>query len=1206
MPEITEWEFTADVASQINGVIARRPDLPFSEARCEQRGRGSAKRRDLTLLGKNRKPLFTGEVKMPGTREGRSPLNEAVVIDAHDKANAIGVEHFFTWNVNNCILWNTFETGKSITDRHIEFIKALPSPIATADEVKDPRVAEQIAQFLEKLLDRCAAISSGDIPIAKLPLDEKFINVWELAIFPIVQETHAALSRQYSSSPGFKRSLDKWMVEEQGSIPSNDEAITRENLERAAKFSSYVLANKILFYQALRRQFSGLRKLQIEDVIRTADALSIYLTDSFDHATRITKDYETVFAGDFGDGLPLMSENAVDFWRDLLEDTSKFDFTEIPYDVLGHIFENLLSPEERHKFGQHYTRSEIVDLINAFCIREPEAKVMDPSCGGGTFLVRAYQRKKDLSSGKLSHEQLIEQLYGTDISAYPVHLTTINLATRDLKQGANYPLVARKDFFKAKSGAGTFKVPNESGCEIKPLPKLDAIVGNPPYIRQEKITEYYGQKYKERLQELVHTDAPGTVLSGRSDLFSYFFIHSYALLEDDGYLGLLTSSGWLDTAYGFDLQHFLLNNFEIVAIIESSCEPWFTGARVTTAATILRRQSDPEKRQANNVKFVWFKQRISEFIPQDHTDEDLRRVMFEELRDHIEQLEDGEDTERWRVRVVNQGELYRMGCFSFDLTPDDEDHADEEEDEPHVDGTAQHVLGKDWTPANPDLPRGRAYKGYKWGIFLRAPEILTKLVKRGGDKFTPLGQIANVRFGVKTGCDTFFFPRDVTQEKLAEGFSDSEFENRFGISKKQAKDIRIVLAGDGSQHLIEAEFLEPEIHSLMEIDAFEIHPHELSREILLVSGEKDALKNKHVLKYIRWGEREGFQNRITVANRVSATKAWYDLTDERPAQLILPKLQQYRHIISLNTESLLNNSSLLSVYCPSDFAAGLGAVLNSTVVALFKQFFGRMHGAEGSLQLDVYSAKMMTIPNLQLGNARVVKRVVRAFAQMRMRKAGPLVDVDSTVGDQWTGELAMDDRQELDDAVLELIGVENPNERVSLRDELYHEVTKLYRQIRATERIMQRYRSQTARRGRQTPQSIANDIWDDLATKPVLLTPIDFIKSGANTRAVVIREARAELLHEPLLGTFGVKTGAHAEYFDTLEEAEFLKAVADVPMHGDVDVPTSPDVCGKAVTKYREQRAALEEQLLAEAATFTSDETLQHRVVRELWKKILS
>jgi hypothetical protein len=140
MSQITEWEFTADVASQINEILKERVDLPFSEAKCEQRKSGQVKRRDLTLLNKAKKPVFTGEVKMPDKRDGRSPLNETAVIDAHYKANEIGVEYFFTWNVNDCVLWKTFEQGKSITERSIEPIKALPAPIAKSDELLNPRI----------------------------------------------------------------------------------------------------------------------------------------------------------------------------------------------------------------------------------------------------------------------------------------------------------------------------------------------------------------------------------------------------------------------------------------------------------------------------------------------------------------------------------------------------------------------------------------------------------------------------------------------------------------------------------------------------------------------------------------------------------------------------------------------------------------------------------------------------------------------------------------------------------------------------------------------------------------------------------------------------------------------------------------------------------------------------------------------------------
>ena len=87
MSQITEWEFTADVASQINEILKERVDLPFSEAKCEQRKSGTIKRRDLTLLNDAGNPVFTGEVKMPDKRDGRSPFNEAAVIDAHNKAD---------------------------------------------------------------------------------------------------------------------------------------------------------------------------------------------------------------------------------------------------------------------------------------------------------------------------------------------------------------------------------------------------------------------------------------------------------------------------------------------------------------------------------------------------------------------------------------------------------------------------------------------------------------------------------------------------------------------------------------------------------------------------------------------------------------------------------------------------------------------------------------------------------------------------------------------------------------------------------------------------------------------------------------------------------------------------------------------------------------------------------------------------------------
>jgi type I restriction-modification system DNA methylase subunit len=1202
-----EWTFTSDIASQINVILQNRPDLPFSLARVEEPVKGSRKRHDLRIYDRDNKVILTGEVKRPENPDGRSPYQEGLVMDAHDKANRAGVEHFFTWNINKCVLWRTFEKGKPITERYEEELDAFASPIRTSAELEHPRVKDQLNRFITRLLERCARLVTNLEPLRLFPLDDKFVRVWEAGLLPLVTNTLHTINERYEKDKTFKAQLNKWMRDEQGwNLSDTDEEILRDNLERAAKLSCYVLANKIVFSKALRLRFTDMDGLTIKKSVKTGAALKKTLDAYFKHAMDESNDYETVFRGDFGDGLPFLSDAAVDGWRELSEQTDAFDFTQFPYEVIGQIFERIFSPAERHKFGMHYTRSEVVDLINAFCIRDANASVLDPSCGGGTFLVRAYQRKKDLAENRLSHQSLIGSLYGFDISAYPTHLTTINLATRDLIEQANYPLIARNDFLKVNPGDEVFRVPvingeDEDGeSDLVEMPFVDAVVGNPPYVRQEKINEYYGKNYKTFLQREAEEDAPGADLSGRSDILCYFFTHGGAFLNDGGYMGLLTSSTWLDTAYGFRLQKYLLDNYEIIAMLESNREPWFVGARVTTVATILRKQPDEARRNANNVKFVWIKQKWEQFLPFAQ-DEYERRLLFENLRDRILRLTEEEETDVWRVRVVNQGELYEAGCMPIAVSEAEEQDEEEEDEDASTEPSARALPGVE---RESQADAADEYTGYKWGIFLRAPEIFFTLFKRGGERFVPLGQIAEVRFGTKTGCDKFFFPRDVTEDALSEIEDNQEFREHYGISRSEAKDIRIVLAGDGSQHLIEAEYLEPEVHSLMEIDSVKIKGGNLARRVLLVSEPRTKLKGSHVFKYIRWGEREGFNEGSTVRARATNEREWYDLTDERRPHIILPKIQQYRHIVCLNPKRYLCNSSLLAVFTQEKTAKMLCALLNSTVVAFFKQFFARPHGREASIQLDVYSAQMMLVPDPENATEKIKRKIHDAFESILKRDSLALIDVDSTSVD-WTGELSFEDRQQLDDAVLELLGITNKQEREQLRAELYEEVTTLFRQLRAAEREMQRNRSTTARQGRATAQSIAAEIWESLDTRPAYYTPLDFVPPRVRTETVTLPvEGRARIIPGNMFQPDSVQIGATIIELGDPTRCEFVKELSRIGINGSVPVPVQPEHCHNALREH--QKYADETNTIFQdfAAALTADDHMQERVIRELWRKL--
>ena len=198
--------------------------------------------------------------------------------------------------------------------------------------------------------------------------------------------------------------------------------------------------------------------LSIEGV-DTPEQLREVLDTRFKEAVRYSRDYETVFVPDetdLGYTIPFLSPTAPRDWARLVQRIEEFDFSNLDFDVIGQMYERLISPAERRRFGQFYTSPDVVDLVNAFCIRNPDDRVLDPACGGGTFLVRAYSRKHALAQSPggppVSHESLLSEIFGIDIAAFPAQLSTINLAVRYLSDEANYPRVARDSFFNAQAG----------------------------------------------------------------------------------------------------------------------------------------------------------------------------------------------------------------------------------------------------------------------------------------------------------------------------------------------------------------------------------------------------------------------------------------------------------------------------------------------------------------------------------------------------------------------------------------------------------------------------------------------------------------------------------------------------------------------------------------------------------------------------------
>ncbi|MBM4035034.1 MAG: SAM-dependent methyltransferase [Planctomycetes bacterium] len=1227
MPAPTEWEFTADVAKWVQQALHADPSLPFSEAKCETRTIGSAKRSDLILLDKDGRTVLAGEVKLPWQPHAGTPFNEQVVTDARAKAKRAGVGFFFTWNVNQFVLWEVFAPKTARTQRAYRTWQV--TSVHKEEHLYLPMTVQAIQTWLGTFLAEFARVIRGAEPLGVKRPDEQFTDALEAALHLPIALTIDELARRYTE-PHQKHALDAWMRDDLAITITDDPEGIQENLDRAARFACYSLVNKLVFHEALLKRFGDtMERLSVPDHIGTGEALRLHLAQHFAQAILATHDYETVFGDEHasvGNRVPFYSDHAVPHWREIIAQIHEFDFSRLDYEVIGSLFERFISPEERAKFGQFYTRVEVVDLINSFCIRRGDERVLDPSCGGGTFLVRAYARKREMAPTR-SHAEVLSDLFGVDISPFATHLTTINLATRDLIEKENYPQVARSDFFdvEATRPLRQLPMPRAGRMDAKGMgkgqqrnvwvPRLDAVVGNPPYIRQEEIPR--SRKARERGLErgtkdyyldLVKRES-GAVLSGRSDIHCYFWPHAASFLKDDGWLCLITSSQWLDVEYGFRLQEWMLRNFEIIAVLESVDEPWFVGARVATAVTILRRQKDEAARMANIARFVQLRRPIRDLLAHDGTAQGAMEAA-NAFRDEILALTHNAATDRFRARLVPQAQLWQDGVQLGVLMgkfPSEEEAAEG--------STAEPTLGK--------------YYGGKWGVHLRAPDLWFELLDRYGARLVPLAQVAEVRFGVKSGKDCFFLPRDASRECLREVRNPREFHTRYGVARTevQAGKIRIVACGEGygERMPVEAEFLEPEVHSLMEVDAFTVSPSNCAHLMLLAGRTKRELRGTHVLRYIEWGEERGFDQGATCAGRVTADRPWYDLTCHKRGKLFWPKAQHYKHVVPLNPRRLQCNANLYDVYPPVGMGAHLlGGILNSTFVALSKYQFGRPVGVEGDLKTEIVDVNMMLVPDPRRAPRPQRERVSAAFRRLAKRKvcqllserrlrrmaylqAGREADLRQLPD---LCELDMADRRELDDAVLEMMGESSPERRKELIDRLYAYLREFFEQVRQKEEKAIESKKRARRHGPAKPSEIAAEILEEIKAKdPSLLQNYDpgFLDPSRPCDTYELPAAGEACNGQTLFVAHGVafmkgrKTVAAVETKNAAQDA-LIVLLARSGVRGLVRVPHDEAECQRVYDRYSDLVGRREARVRELIQLRTADEDAQGRIYDALMR----
>ena len=1218
---IHEVDFCSLVASTATALFTARPDaFPFVEARVEGFG-ALRKRHDLRFFDANGKLAICGEVKLPGMRDGQSPYDTDLVWDACRKADDAGVQYFFTWNVNTFVLWDRSQWDKPFLERRVREWR-LGLQLYNPRDVARASTREHIqTKFLPDLLRDIADIYTGRRRDWGMPPDEVFLRSLESRLDWPVRLTHDYMAQQAGSDRAFSQRLEQWMTAQEWNFVRGDPDQWSSALDTAARSLAYVWTNRLIFYKALRSRFPELPRLELPPQVDNPLRIQSYLRDLFAKAVQRSGDYETLLMPadrDWASGLVFEADGAIVAWRAFLRGIESIDFREVRSDIVGRIFQKLISPEERHKYGQHFTGDDVVDVINAFCVRRAEDTVLDPACGSGSFLVRAYYRKKAFSPGR-THGDLISELFGCDISPYPAHLATLNLAAREINDEANYPRVLRRDFFHVgddgEFGALPDPLTHEKARVL--LPKLDAIVGNPPYVRQEKVAK--GDK--NHMATLVSRAWNGMKLTGRADLHCYFWPAATRFLKPDGMFGFLTSSSWLDVEYGFALQAWALSHFQIIAIMESAAEPWFPDARVKTCVTILHRCDDPAARAANLVRFVRFNKPLSQIIGE-RTDNDKgeaqRLHAVEHLRKKIASTSDDMEDDDLRIIVRKQEDLWREGVRAGAVLTASPAVAQVDQAEAEAADEPSTLLGDG------------EYRAGKWGRYLRAPDIYFRVMRQHAPRFVCLGELVEIRRGITSGCDSFFMPSDVTTRELERCVSELEFKGRTGVARRdvQSGKLKIIEDGAGLLHPIEAEYLAPEVHSLMKVDRPVVRAADLDRVVLLVSDKLSALRGTWVHRYLKYGETAEFESRKSAAGPIpqrptcAGRDPWYDLTGlVKPGFAFWPKAQQYRHIIPANPTGLICNCNLYDV-APRSLSEIeqqiLIGVLNSTLVGLFKTFYGRFAGTEGNLKTEVVDVNLLEVPDPRKVGKRLAARIIKAVEHMCRRDIGHLVEEQlmnchsperaqriAQLPIVLSNELQQEDRHELDDAVLELIGITDPGERKQLLEELYRETALHFRSIRVVE-IQKMEQRSTGGAKRFTPLELAADAWDAVELDDLIPLAEWIQKTGAGTRQLTIPDDRPAEVADSMFdakGTvnFGKGQQQHIQC-DHEAQAELVAHLCNEGASGTMMLPAQPAKCLKLLAASEKRLSVARAHFAEVAAKRAGSQELAQQVANILMR----
>ena len=290
------------------------------------------------------------------------------------------------------------------------------------------------------------------------------------------------------------------------------------------------------------------------------------------------------------------------------------------------------------------------------------------------------------------------------------------------------------------------------------------------------------------------------------------------------------------------------------------------------------------------------------------------------------------------------------------------------------------------------------YKGDKWGgKYLRAPDIYFTILEKGKDKLVRLGDIADVRRGITTGANEFFYLNDEDQERWQ----------------------------------VEDEFLRPVIKSPRECRSIVVNPDDLKFKLFYCHKDKSELQGTNALRYIEWGEtdEEWINPKTEEPNppylrpSCRGRRNWYDVGTQIPPEFLWFKAFNDRFLVLSNVDKFAVSDRFYCITLNEDHqseSAKMNISLNSSVCHLFTELNGRVNLGAGALDNMTYETANIIVLSPKVFSINGFSQITRSvFPAAQEIQQPDRQELDNIIFDAL--DLTKGEREAVYEAVIDLV-----------------------------------------------------------------------------------------------------------------------------------------------------------------------------------------